>query len=66
LDGYDQSELALEQSGKSDAQRLAELSGKGISIDDATNRLHGIEVQKTDELIQQLSPIRNSAQATLQ
>ena len=67
LDGYDQSELALEQSGKSsDPQRLAELSGKGISIEDATNRLHGIEVQKTDELIQQLSPIRNSAQATLQ
>ena len=66
LGGYDQSELALEQSGKSEAQRLAELSGKGISIEDATNRLHGIEVQKTDELIQQLSPIRNSAQATLQ
>ena len=65
-DGYDQSELALEQSDSSDPQRLAELSGKTISIEDATNRLHRIEEQKTGELIQQLSPIRNSAQASLQ
>jgi hypothetical protein len=65
-DGYDQSELALEQRDRSDPQRLAEWSGKAISIEDATNRLRRIEEQKTDELVQQLSPIRDSAQASLQ
>ncbi len=66
IDGYEQTELSLEQSDKSDPQRLAEWSGKAISIEDATNRLRRIEEQKTSELVQQLSPIRDSAQATLQ
>lgn len=65
-DRYDQSELALEQGNKSDPQRLAEWSGKAISIEDATNRLRKVEEQKTYELVQQLSPIRDSAQATLE
>jgi hypothetical protein len=65
-DGYEQTELSLEQRDKSDPQRLAEWSGKVISIEDATNRLRRIEEQKTDELIRQLSPIRDSAQASLQ
>jgi hypothetical protein len=65
-DGYEQTELSLEQRDKSDPQRLAEWSGKVISIEDATNRLRRIEEQKTNELAQQLSPIRNSAQASLQ
>jgi hypothetical protein len=65
-DGYEQTELSLDQSEKSDPRRLAELSGKAISIEDATNRLHRIEKQRTNELAQQLSPIRNSAQASLQ
>jgi hypothetical protein len=65
-DGYDRGELALEQSDSSDPQRLAEWSGKAISIEDATSRLRNIGEQRTDELIQQLSPIRNSAQASLQ
>ncbi|HET6640955.1 MAG TPA: hypothetical protein VFG77_05055, partial [Nitrososphaeraceae archaeon] len=47
-------------------QRLAELSGKTISIEDAAIRLRRIEEQKSAELVQQLSPIRDSAQATLQ
>ena len=49
-EGTEKSELALEQSDRSDPRRLAELSGKGISIEDATNRLRRIEEQKTDEL----------------
>lgn len=65
-DGYEQTELSLEQSDKSDPQSLAEWSGKAISIEDATNRLRRIEEQKTNELVQQLSPIRDSAQASLQ
>lgn len=64
--GYDQSELTRERSNTSDPKRLSEWSGKAITIEDATNRLHGIEQQKTDELVQQISPIRNSAQASLQ
>ena len=63
---YDQNELAGERNNPSDPQRLTELSEKAISIEDAANRLHGIEQQKTDELVQQISPIRNSAQASLQ
>jgi hypothetical protein len=65
-DVYDHSELALERSDKPDSQRLADWSGKAISIKDATNRLRRIEEQKTDELVQQLSPIRDSAQVSLQ
>lgn len=64
--GYDQSELTGERSNTSDPQRLSEWSGKAISIEDAANRLHAIERQKTDELVQQISPIRDSAQASLQ
>jgi hypothetical protein len=63
---FDQGELMEEGSNTSDPQRLSEWSEKGISIEDATNHLHGIERQKTDELVQQISPIRNSAQASLQ
>ncbi|MGH9977527.1 MAG: hypothetical protein ACRD8Z_17090, partial [Nitrososphaeraceae archaeon] len=65
-EGYERRELTLEQDERSDPQRLAELSGKAISIEDAANRLRRIEGQKTAELVQQLSPIRDSAQATLQ
>lgn len=63
---YDQNELARERNNPSDPQRLTELSGKAISIEDAANHLHAIEQQKTDELVQQISPIRDSAQASLQ
>jgi hypothetical protein len=42
------------------------LSGKAISVEEATGRLSGIEEQKTDELVKQLTPIRDSAQASLQ
>ena len=34
-----------------DPQRLAELSGKTISIEDAANRLRRIEEQKSAELV---------------
>ena len=44
--GYDQSELTRERSNRSDPQRLSEWSGKAITIEDATNRLHGIERHK--------------------
>jgi hypothetical protein len=64
--GYDQSRLTRERGNTSDPQQLSEWSGKAISIEDATNRLHAIEQQKTDELVQQIFPIRNSAQASLQ
>lgn len=64
--GYDQSELTRERSNTSDPQQLSEWAGKTITIEDATNRLHAIERQKTDELVQQISPIRNSAQGSLQ
>jgi len=63
---YDQNEIARERNNPSDPQRLTELSGKAISIEDAANHLHVIEQQKTDELVQQISPIRDSAQASLQ
>ncbi|MGI0044174.1 MAG: hypothetical protein ACRD47_10725, partial [Nitrososphaeraceae archaeon] len=63
---YDQNELARERNDTADPQRLSEWSGKAISIEDATNRLQGIERQKTEELVQQISPIRDSAQASLQ
>jgi hypothetical protein len=65
-EGFDQTELSLERSERGDPQRLAELSGKTISLEDAGNRLRKIEELKTVELVQQLSPIRDSAQATLQ
>ena len=65
-DRYHQSELGLERSDRPDPQRLSEWSGKAISIEEATNRLRWIEEQKTTELVQQLSPIRDSAQASLQ
>jgi hypothetical protein len=58
--------LGLERSDRPDPQRLSEWSGKAISIEEATNRLRWIEEQKTTELVQQLSPIRDSAQASLQ
>ncbi|MGC1134779.1 MAG: hypothetical protein WA941_18270, partial [Nitrososphaeraceae archaeon] len=45
--GYDQSELTRERSNTSDPKGLSEWSGKAITIEDATNRLHGIEQQKT-------------------
>jgi hypothetical protein len=64
--GYEQSELSLDQSDRSNPQRLAEWSGKAISIEGAKNRLRRIEEQKSNELVQQLSPIRDSAQATLE
>ena len=48
VEGLDQTELSLEQNGRGDHQRLAELSGKAISIEDAANRLRSIEEQKTD------------------
>ena len=63
---YDQNELARERNNPSAPQRLTELSGKAISIEDAANHLHAIEQRKTDELVHQISPIRNSAQASLQ
>jgi len=65
-EGYDHAEMALEQSARSEPQRLAELSGKAITIEDSVNHLRRIEEQKTDELVRQLYPVRNSAQATLQ
>jgi hypothetical protein len=65
-EGFDQTEFSLEKGDKVDPHRLAELSGKIMSIEDAANRLRRIEEQKTAELSQQLSPIRDSAQATLQ
>jgi hypothetical protein len=66
IEGSDKSNLMLDQNERSDPRRLAELSGKTISLEDAGNRLRKIEELKTVELVQQLSPIRDSAQATLQ
>lgn len=60
------SELAFERGDKNDHQRLEDRSGKTISIEEATNRLARIKEQKTIELVQQLTPIRDSAQASLQ
>ena len=66
IERSDKSDLTLDQNDGSDSQRLAGLSGKAISIGEAKNRLSWIEKQRTAELVQQLSPIRDSAQATLQ
>ena len=66
LDRNDENELALEASEISDPQRIAQLSGKAVSVEEATNRLRNIKEQKTIELVQQLTPIRDSAQASLQ
>jgi hypothetical protein len=66
LDRNDQNEPALERSEISDSQRIAQLSGKAISVEEATNRLRRIQEQKTAELVQELSPIRDSAQASLE
>ncbi len=65
IEGSDKTDLTLDQNDRSDSQRLAGLSGKAISIGEAMNRLRWIEKQRTAELIQQLTPIRDSAQASL-
>jgi hypothetical protein len=62
----DQSGVAMDGSEISDPQRIAQLSGKAISVEEATNRLQRIQEQETSELLQHLSPIRDSAQASLQ
>ena len=66
LNRNDQNEIALEGSEISDPQRIAQLSGKAVSVEEATNRLRRIKERKTIELVQQLTPIRDSAQASLQ
>jgi hypothetical protein len=65
-DRYRQSTLGLERSDRPDPQPLSEWSGKAISIEEATNRLRRIEEQRTTELVQELYPIRDAAQASLQ
>ncbi len=65
IEGSDKSDLTLDQNDRSDSQRVAGLTGKAISIEEAKNRLRWIEKQRTTELIEQLTPIRDSAQASL-
>ena len=54
------------EKSQSTKQDLAEQPNKGITIENAILHLHDIEGRKTSELIDDLSPIRTSAQASLQ
>lgn len=63
---YDLNDSQLQRSITENSQGLTEQSARNISIEDATTRLRAIKEQRTIELLRQFSPIRDSAQSSLQ
>jgi hypothetical protein len=63
---FDEREPNNVESYQSTKQDLTGQPNKGISIENAILHLHDIEDRKTNELIDDLSPVRISAQASLQ
>jgi myosin heavy subunit len=63
---FDEREPNNVESYQSTKQDLAGQPNKGVTIENAILHLHDIEGRKTGELIDDLSPVRISAQASLQ